>query len=153
MDLTLVSVILAAAGTCALGAVLPWISAEAVLLGAALATPTTLLPALVLGCALGQVGGKVVLYGFMRWAPERLPRRFRSAVTRAEEFADRPRILTGAVLSGAVAGVPPFYLVTLASGLARLPLVLFTGAGLLGCVIRYGAVVWGAGRLGWGGGS
>lgn len=153
MELTTLSVIAGAGATCALGGVLPWISAEAVLLGAALAVPTPLVPALVVGCALGQVVGKVVLYGLMRWAPERVPARFRPALDRAGRYAHRPRILTGAVLSGSVAGLPPFYLVTLASGLARLPLVLFAGAGLLGSLIRYGAVVWGAGQLGWGGGS
>lgn len=148
MELTL---ILGAAATCALGGVLPWISAEAVLLGAALALPPSLLPALVLSCALGQMVGKGGLYGVMRWAPHRLPQRARRVLNRVEPLSRRPRLLGGSVFTGAAAGLPPFYLVTLASGLAGLPLATFALAGLGGCLVRYGALMWGAGALGWGG--
>jgi membrane protein YqaA with SNARE-associated domain len=148
MELT---VLAGAAATCALGGILPWISAEAVLLGAALALPPALLPALVLSCASGQMLGKGGLYAVMRWAPHRLPDRARKVLGRVEPLSRRPRILGGSVFTGAAAGLPPFYVVTLASGLAGLPVVTFALAGFVGCILRYGVVVWGAGALGWGG--
>ncbi|UCC24359.1 MAG: hypothetical protein JSU98_11550 [Gemmatimonadales bacterium] len=148
MELT---VILTAAATCALGGIFPWISAEAVLLGTALALPVGYLPALVLGCAGGQMVGKGVLYALMRWAPDRLPERARGVLRKVEGMARRREVLAGAVFSGASAGLPPFYVVTLAAGLARLPLLLFLVAGLLGSLVRYGTLMWGAGALGWGG--
>ena len=147
MELTL---LLGAAATCALGGILPWISAEAVLLATALALPPGLLPTLVLSCALGQMVGKGGLYGLMRWAPHRLPERARRVLDRVEPLSRRSGILGSSVFTGAAAGLPPFYLVTLASGLAGLPLATFALAGLGGCVLRYGVVLWGAGALGWG---
>lgn len=148
MDLIL---LLGATATCALGGLLPWISAEAVLLGTALALPRSLLPILVLSCAVGQMVGKGALYGVMRWAPHRLPGRARRLLGRVEALSRRPGLLEGTVFTGAAAGLPPFYVVTLASGLAGLPLVTFFVAGLGGCLLRYGVLVWGAGALGWGG--
>lgn len=148
MELTLLA---GAGAACALGGVLPWISAEAVVLGAALALPPQLLPSLVVGCALGQMVGKGGLYGVMRWAPHRLPDRARRVLDRVEPLARRPGILGASVFTGAATGLPPFYIVTLASGLSGLPLATFGLAGLGGCLVRYGALVWGAEALGWGG--
>jgi len=147
------SIVLGAAGTCALGAVLPWISAEAVLIGALLALPGGWVPAAVGACALGQIAGKAGLYLLARRAPHRLPDRAAGVLERARGLAKRPTLMTSAVLTGSAVAVPPFYLVTLASGLARLPFALFAAAGLLGCVLRYGALAWGAGALGLGGAS
>jgi membrane protein YqaA with SNARE-associated domain len=148
MELT---VILTAASTCALGGVFPWISAEAVLLGTALALSPGYLPALVVGCAIGQMVGKAGLYAVMRWAPERLPERAQRVLKKVEGMSNRRGVLGGAVFSSAAVGLPPFYVVTLAAGLARLPLVLFVVTGLLGSLVRYGTLMWGAGALGWGG--
>ena len=145
------TVIVTAASTCALSGIFPWISAEVVLLGTALALPPAYLPALVVACAVGQMVGKAGLYGVMRWAPDRLPERAQKVLKKVEGMAKRRGVLGGAVFSGAAAGIPPFYIVTLAAGLARLPMMLFVVAGLLGSVVRYGALMWSAGALGWGG--
>ncbi|MEJ2541668.1 MAG: hypothetical protein P8188_17170 [Gemmatimonadota bacterium] len=145
------SILLGAAGTCALGAVLPWISTEAVLLGALLALPASWVPAAVAACAAGQMTGKAGLYLLARSAPHRLPDRAAGVLARARGLARRPRFLAAAVLTGSAVALPPFYLITLASGLARLPFALFTAAGLLGCLLRYGVLAWGAGMLGLGG--
>ena len=145
------SLILGAAVMCAFGGMLPWISAEAVLLGTALILPPPLLPALLLSGALGQMVGKGGLYGLMRWAPHRLPGGAPRALHRVERLSRRRAILGGSVFTGAAAGLPPFYLVTMASGLAGLPIVTFVLAGFTGCLLRYGVLIWSAGALGWGG--
>jgi membrane protein YqaA with SNARE-associated domain len=141
-------ILLGAALTCAAGGVLPWINAEVVLLGAAAMLPATNLPVLVLLCALGQMSSKVGVYAITRWAPDALPHRARVLVGRAERYRERRRLLVGAVFLGASASVPPFYLVTLASGLLRVPLALFAMVGLLGTAVRYSFLVWAACALG-----
>ena len=151
MELTTLSVIVGAAGTCALGGIFPWIAAEAVILATALAVPASAFPLLAVSCAVGQMTGKAGLYGIIRWAPARLPERFQRLIGRAEVLGRRPGALTGSVLSGAAVGLPPLYVVTLAAGLAHLSLVRFLVAGLLGSAIRYGVLLWGAGAVGLGG--
>jgi membrane protein YqaA with SNARE-associated domain len=148
MELTILSTAL---GLCIAGAVFPWISAEVVLVGAVAALPPGWGAMAVVTCAAGQVAGKVGIYGLVRGAPERLPERAASLLSRAEGLASRPRLLAAAVLSGSAVALPPLYLITLASGLARLPLALFVGAAMTGSLLRYGALVWGVGMLGMGG--
>jgi membrane protein YqaA with SNARE-associated domain len=85
---------------------------------------------------------KSALYGVTRWAPERLPRRARDALGKAERFRRRKHLVTAAVFLGSSLSLPPFYLVTLASGLLRVPFALYALAGLSGTALRYGALVW-----------
>ena len=144
-------VLLGAAGTCALSGIFPWISAEVVVVSAALALPPSFLPLVVVGCAVGQMVGKGGLYAVMRWAPERLPERAQAVLAKAEGLGERPVYLGGATLTGAASGLPPFYLVTLAAGAARLSFFVFVLAGLVGSLLRYSLVAWGADTLGGGG--
>lgn len=148
MDL---SVLLGAAAMCAAGGVFPWISSEVVLVGAAALLPATQFPTLVILCALTQVAGKCVVYGITRWTPEKLPKRARKLLDKAEAWRDRRKLLGAGVLSSATVSVPPFYVVTLAAGMLKVPFVVFTGAALVGTVVRYSAVVWLAVRAGVGG--
>ena len=135
-------ILLGAAVGCAVGSILPWINSELVLLGAAAALPSGGLPTLVAVCVVSRMLAKSTLYGVTRWAPERLPRRAREALGRAERFRHRRRLLTAAVFLGSSLSLPPFYLVTLASGLVRVPFLLFAFAGALGTTVRYGGLVW-----------
>ena len=138
MDL---SVIIGAALTCAAGGAFPWISSEAVILGAALVLPVDQLPVLVLACATGQVVGKTVLYGLTRWAPEKLPRG-------AQPWRKKKKLLGAGLFSGALVSVPPFAVITLACGTLRLPFPIFIVAAFAGTVGRYGAILWLAVRAG-----
>ncbi len=143
-------VVFGAALGCVVGGVLPWVNAELVLLAAAVLLPREALVPLVLACALGQMCAKASLYGITRWAPERLPKRARAALARVERYRERPALLAAAVFFGSAVSVPPFYLVTLASGVLRVPFVLFALAGLGGTAARYGVLVWAARALGMG---
>lgn len=141
-------IVLGAALGCAIGGLLPWVNSELVLLAAAVALPPTGLTPLVLACAASQMAAKVAVYGVTRWAPERLPRRARAALERAERYRKRPRLLAAAVFFGSAVSVPPFYLVTLASGVLKVPFLVFALAGLGGTAVRYGVIVWVARVLG-----
>ena len=142
------NVLLGAALTCVAGGILPWINTEVVVIGAAMLIPSSALPALVTGCALGQMSAKCALYGVTRWAPERLPARARQLLSRVERYRERRRLLALAVFSGSLVAIPPFYLVTLACGVLRVPFALFAVAGLSGTAMRYGFLVWAATALG-----
>jgi len=144
-------VVFGAALGCVVGGILPWVSAEVVVLAAAVVLPPSALVPLVLACALGQMAAKASLYALTRWAPERLPRRARDALGRVERYRKRPALLAAAVFFGSAVSLPPFYLVTLASGVLRVPFMVFALAGLGGTAARYGALVWAARALGVGG--
>jgi len=134
--------------TCALSGVVPWISAEVALVGAAMLLPSGTLPLLVAGSAMCQVAGKGAVYTLARWAPQRLPSRATRALGRMSRHRlERRRLLPLTALSAAC-GLPPFYLVTLAAGLLGLPLAGFVGASLFGTAIRYSILVWAAAALG-----
>ncbi len=144
-------VVFGAALGCVVGGILPWVNAELVLLAAAVLLPPEALLPLVLACAIGQMSAKAALYGLTRWAPERLPKRARAMLGRAERYRQRPALLAAAVFFGSAVSVPPFYLVTLASGVLRVPFLVFALAGLGGTATRYGVLVWAARALGMGG--
>ena len=147
----MLSLVLAPALACVVGGIVPWINIELVILGAAALVPSAALLPLVTACTLGNMSAKSVLYAVTRWAPDRLPRRARAALERTHRYRGRRRLLAAAAFFGSAVSIPPFYLVTLASGLLRVPFVVFVLAGLSGTAARYGALVWAARALGFGG--
>jgi membrane protein YqaA with SNARE-associated domain len=143
-----VSILVFAGLICFAGGLLPWINSEAAVVGAALLLPVEAAPALVLGCTVGQMAAKCALYGVSRWAPERLPARAMRLIDRVDRYRERRTLLGLAVLSSALVALPPFYLVTLACGVLRVPLSLFTLAGITGTATRYALLAWMAAGLG-----
>ena len=136
------SLLIGAAATVAVGGILPWINGEVVVAGAALLTPQSGLPVLVVACAAAQMSAKAVLYGVIRWMPERMPARARQLTSRIEAYRTRRGLLVLAIFSGSAIALPPFYLVTLACGMLRVPFALFAIAGLAGTISRYGFLAW-----------
>jgi len=136
------SVVIGAVMVCALGGVIPWINTEVAVIGAVLLVSPSALPVLVIACALAQMSAKAALYGVTRWAPHKLPARARAFLARAEKYRDRQRLLGVAIFSGAFIAIPPFYIVTLACGLVRVPFLLFLAAGIAGTALRYSFVAW-----------
>jgi len=141
------SVLIGAAVTVAAGGIFPWINSEVVVAGAALLTPESGLPALVLACSAAQMSAKAILYGVIRWVPERMPARARRLGSRVEAYRTRRGLLVLAVFSGSAIALPPFYLVTMACGMLRVPFALFAIAGLAGTISRYGLLAWFASAL------
>lgn len=134
------SVVVGTALAVAAGGIFPWINGEAVVVAAALVTPRGLTPLLVVVCAVAQMAAKLALYAVARWMPERMPERARRLLARVEPFRERRALLAASVVSGSMVALPPFYLVTLASGVLRVPIAHFALAGLAGTLVRYGAV-------------
>lgn len=137
MDLT---VLVGAAATAALTGIFPWMAAEVVVAGAAVLLPTEALPVLTLVCAASQMGGKSVVYALARWSPQRLPRKARDQMWRAEAIQGHPRWVALTVLASALFSIPPFFIATIACGAMRIPYPLYLGVGFAGNVVRYGVV-------------
>jgi membrane protein YqaA with SNARE-associated domain len=124
------------------GGVVPGVPVEPVLLGVAAVSPDALLLPLVVVATVGQMIAKTLLFlGGGRLA-HRLTAARRARVDRAREaLARRPRLGLATLLASAIAGMPPFYVTTLAYGVLRLPLLTFVAVGTVGRVIRFTAVV------------
>ncbi len=127
----------------AASAIVPWLNAEALLL--ALSTTARSWPALavlVVLTAAGQMLGKSILYGLARAASRRYaPGQNEKVVRWRRRFESSPRAALGIVFVSAAVSVPPFYVVTLAAGACGMGFGSFVGAGWLGRLVRFGALV------------
>ena len=120
-----------------LSSVVPFVNAEILLLGLALASPESA-PLLVVVMAAGQMAGKSALFlGGDRLAPAameaRLARWRRGGSGRA----------AGAPLVGvsALVGLPPFYLVSIAAPALGVRFRTFLAMGLAGRLLRFALLV------------
>ena len=144
--MTAVLAFLTTFGVCALSAVVPVVNSEIYLLAASAMAPPELAIPLILAAATGQMLGKSIMYyagvGALRLPSERLRRtvarvedRYRSAGTGAATIGG------GVILLSAVVGLPPFYVVSIACGLFRIPFTQFFVIGLLGRLVRFAVLV------------
>ncbi len=136
--------LLATAGTAALGSVFPLVNIEIYLIGVLSTVDGLSWWPLALAAAVGQVAGKILLYFAGRGSVtlgERLSRRMqRQRRGRWSRWFDRFQRRTqqqpwwgaGVLMISAVPGLPPYSVMCLLSGAARLPLVAFLAASLLG---------------------
>jgi membrane protein YqaA with SNARE-associated domain len=123
-------------------ALLPVLPIEPLLLAASAAVPTPLLVPVVALATVGHMAAKTLLYLGSRSVAERLMARpQRAALERVRVLLSRRRsVQLVTVLASAVAGVPPFYLVTVCCGLLRFPLGHYVVVSLLGRGFRFGAL-------------
>ena len=124
------------------GSLLPVSPTEPLLLAlAAIAPPHLALPIAALATA-SQMAGKVALYFGSRRAYRVLSERHRQSVRRASAGMNRSPALQSLTLalSGAT-GLPPFYGVTVLSGVLRVPLGRFLLFGSIGRGARFAAIV------------
>jgi membrane protein YqaA with SNARE-associated domain len=123
-------------------ALLPLLPIEPLLLGASATLPRPLLLPVVALATVGHMAAKTLLYLGSRSAAElALPARQRASLDRVRRLLSRRRpvqLLT--LLASAVAGVPPFYLVTVCYGVLRLPLRDYLVVGVIGRAVRFGAL-------------
>lgn len=147
--------ILGTLGYCILSALIPVMNAEVYLLGASALLPRSLALPLVVAASAGQMIGKMVMYFAARGAL-RLPnaRLQRAVATVHARYANRAAVDGPVLFSSAALGFPPFYIVTVAAGVLRIPVWRFLVVGLCGRLLRFGVIVlapqlvreWGWGR-------
>jgi membrane protein YqaA with SNARE-associated domain len=127
---------------CIGSAIIPVLHAEAYLVSASLLLPTGLDWPLVIAATAGQMIGKVGMYGAGRGAlripGERMQRRIAQATAR---YGNRKDLGNGLIFVSAASGLPPFYIVSVAAGMLRLPLPGFIVFGALGRFLRFAVAV------------
>jgi len=123
---------------------LPWPGAEAILIGAALlVAPQSLIPLVAVSTA-AQMLAKTSLYAVARWAPKYLPQKAREFIDQAEKYKERRKTMAIILLASSSLSVPPFFVITIASGTLRVPFAIYIGAGVGGIVSRYAFFAWSA---------
>ena len=121
----------------------PFVNAEILVVGAALALPDAGLPLIALVSTLGQMASKTALFGLASWAPARLSGKASIALGRATESLKQHRGSTwGLIFISAITGLPPFYGTSLAAGAVKVPVRIFITAGSLGRFLRFGVIAW-----------
>lgn len=140
--MSLLAVWLTTLGVAVVSAVLPVINIELYLLAAASLAPPAMAVPLVLAATIGQMVGKVVMY-FAATGAVKLPGKRIQAALEGMNTAlrDRPRSGGALVFASAAAGLPPFFVVTVAAGAARMNLVSFVVFGSLGRLVRFAVIV------------
>jgi membrane protein YqaA with SNARE-associated domain len=135
-------VILGTFGYCVASAVIPIFHAEAYLVAASLLVPPELLWPLVIASATGQMVGKTGMYfggrGVLLIPGERMQRRIQEATARYREKGKVGGLL---VFVSSTTGFPPFYIISIAAGMLKFPLVPFVIFGLAGRLIRFAVAV------------
>jgi membrane protein YqaA with SNARE-associated domain len=144
--MTVVLAFLTTFGVCALSAVVPVVNSEIYLLAASAMAPRELAVPLILAAASGQMLGKSVMYfagvGALRLPSERLRRMVARVEERYRAAGKGGATLGGGViLLSAVVGLPPFYVVSIACGLFRIPFAQFFVLGLFGRLVRFALIV------------
>jgi len=124
-------------------ALFPWVNAEILVLSmSALArTPSALILVVLIGTA-GQMAGKTVLYwagrGTLHLGLRNITRTAEGWHERLKKYRWGPYTL---MFLSATVGVPPFYVMTVASGALKIPFVPFVLLCTAGCTIRFGLLV------------
>lgn len=140
--MSLIAVWLTTFGVAVLSALIPVINIELYLLGASALAPREMVIPLIVAGTLGQVIGKIALYyagtGALKIPGKRLQGALQKMNTQMQE---RPHMGNALVFVSATAGLPPYYLVTLAAGAAKMNLPMFLVVSLVGRLIRFTIVV------------
>ena len=136
------ALLLSTLAVCSVSGVLPLVHAEFYLASVSAVTSDRLAVPLILIGAVGQMIGKSAMYlcgrGLVHLPGGRIKRRLAEAERR---FKDRRGLGSAVLFMSAATGLPPFYLVTVASGMLKVPFPQFLLLGLCGRVARFALVV------------
>lgn len=133
-------------GVSAFSAIVPVVNTEIYLLAASALAPRELAIPLVIAAATGQMLGKSLMYlagvGALRLPSERLRRTVARVEARYQQAGAGGATLGGGIIFlSAVVGLPPFYVVSVACGLFRIPFMRFLVLGIVGRLIRFAVIV------------
>lgn len=140
--MSLLAVWLTTLGVAVASAIIPVINIELYLIGAAALAPKGMAVPLVLAATVGQMVGKVVMY-FAATGAVKLPGKRLQVALEGMNTAlrNRPRSSGALIFASAAAGVPPFFVMAVAAGAARMNLVSFVVFGTLGRLVRFSVCV------------
>lgn len=125
-----------------LGSVVPFAPIEPFLLGLGVIAPPAMRVPLALAATVSHMAGKALLYAGSNEVTRHLSTRRQQAIERARTRLSRNRwyqYLT--IFTSAIAGAPPFYAITVAAAIVKVPLVPFIAVGTVGRACRFVALV------------
>jgi membrane protein YqaA with SNARE-associated domain len=130
-------------GICVVSGLFPWVSAEALLLSYVVLGPAEgSLLVVAVAAAAGQMTGKSLIYAFGRGAERIRSPRLHAWIERwSDRFRKRPSGALSLVFVSAFAGLPPFYAVSVLSGVLRVSFVGFVVFGVAGRLLRFGTII------------
>lgn len=145
MTLSIDSPVLLFAATIALFgafALIPVMATEPLLLALSAMVPSAMVIPVTLLATATHMAAKTLVYLSSRKAEGIVSSRQRTLIARAcAKLAGRRSLQIGTVFFSAITGLPPFYAITMAWGVLRLPLLDFLVAGFIGRAIRFSALV------------
>lgn len=119
----------------------PFVNAEAYLVSVSVLAPGAALGGVVVAATLGQMTAKCLLYLTGRGLIRGPRRRHGACLARVTDLLERSEASAAVlVFASALAGLPPFYVVTFAAGALGFPFGRFVALGSLGRLLRFGAV-------------
>ncbi|HEV3050942.1 MAG TPA: hypothetical protein VGX50_11555 [Longimicrobium sp.] len=140
--MSLLAVWLTTLGVAVASAIIPVINIELYLIGAAALAPKGMAVPLVVAATIGQMAGKVVMYYAGTGTVKLRGKRIRAALDGMNTvLSNRPRSGGALVFTSAAAGVPPFFVLAVAAGAARMNLASFIIFGTLGRLVRFAVCV------------
>jgi membrane protein YqaA with SNARE-associated domain len=123
-------------------AFVPVVNIELVLIGASAALPQAQAVPLAVAATLGQMAGKSVMFYGGRGVKFLQRGRMKQKIDEAGDVMRRANNAVGAFLfASASTGLPPFYLVSIASGVSGVSFLQFALFGTLGRFTRFMVVV------------
>jgi membrane protein YqaA with SNARE-associated domain len=127
---------------CVGSAIIPVMHAEAYLITVSALSPPAVAWALVVAATAGQMVGKVVMYlagrGVVHIPSEWLQRRVAQAAAR---YQGQRNIGNGLIFVSSSTGLPPFFFVSVAAGMLRVPIPSFIVFGAAGRFLRFTVAV------------
>jgi membrane protein YqaA with SNARE-associated domain len=120
----------------------PVVNIEIYLVWVAALTPTSQAIEITLLATFGQMTAKTLMYlagaGVLKISVRKPGKKLRAVQMKMAEWQHRMGIF---LFSSAFLGVPPFYVVSIASGICRVPLPVFIIWGLIGRLLRFAIAV------------
>jgi len=127
---------------CVISGFVPLVNAELLLLIIASMAVKPMLVLVLCLASLGQMTGNSFLYwggqGSVKLSHTRYENRLNQVIAKMKAWESRVDVL---IVLSALAGIPPFYLIAIASGMFRYKFPRFFLGGLVGRMLRLGAVL------------
>ena len=121
---------------------IPVVNIEVYLVWVAALTPRSQAVGITLLATVGQMTAKTLMYlagaGVLKISVKKPGKKLRAVQMKMAQWQHRMGIF---LFSSAFLGVPPFYVVSVASGICRIPIAVFVIWGLLGRFLRFAVAV------------
>lgn len=120
----------------------PVVNLEVFLVWVAALTPSSQAVAITVLATFGQMTAKTAMYlagaGFLKISVKKPGKKLQAVQTKMAQWQHRMGLF---MFISAFLGVPPFYVVSIASGMCRVPLQVFVIWGFAGRLLRFAIVV------------